>query len=342
MLPRLPPHCFLNIGSQCWKGELVACFVDDPKESWGQCAKRTFEGEVVGADYLLIRTLAAIYPNKRLPVYRLRYGNGFNTIVKVQWQEGGINCEAPLENAYVEAIVSVAPIPKSRQNLKYTEPETSVLSGLESMDSLNKGEIKCSMEWRLLDTDESPLRATAEKCKFITVVEAEDGEGVDEDCKIEQITQEEVNNLLTGMRCVNFPNAAVSEESKAKVENPLKRKSRVEAGPVEVDVSEVNDEKPAAKPAVASKRVKSNKKSQVGDPNKPKKPLTAYNLFGKDRREDIEKSNPGKNHNEINKLVGAAWKALADDEKKQYDVGAAAEQAEYKEAMKRYNNSKSD
>jgi len=325
----------------------LSCFVDGRTETWGECSKRIVEREVTGVPGLLLRLLAAISPKKRLSVYRLRYGNGFNTIINVRWQEGGINSEAPLENSYVETIVSVVPIPKFRQNLKYTEPDVSVLSGLESMDSLNKGAINCSLEWRLLAIDESPLRATAEKCHVIDIAEGGDI-GVDDGCTIEQTTLEEVNNLLARIRCVNFPNATVSDEDerKEKVENPLKRKSRVEAGPVEVDVSgqrtEANNEKPAAKPAVAIKRVKSNKKGKVRDPNRPKAPLTAFNLFAKSRREKIKTSNPDKNFNEISALVGKAWKALADDERKQFFDDAAAERAEYKEAMTRYNGSKSD
>ena len=307
---------------------------------------------MTGVAGLLLRSLVALSPRKRASVYRLRYGDGYSTIVRVQWHEGGINSDAPLDNAYVEAIVSVVPIPKDRQEVMPAdiEPHKSVLSCLESIDGLRSQ--RCSLEWRLLAADESPLRATAEKCNFVNVVEAEYGYGWIDKCTIEQASREEVSNLLTGMRCVNFPNATVSDddESRAKVvRNPRKRKSREESGQIEADVSgqetEANNENPAApaKPAVANARATSNTKSKKGrakDPNKPKAPLTPFNLFAKDRREGIKKSNPDKNGNEISTLVGEAWKALADDERRPYLDDAAVKRAEYKEAMARYNDSK--
>ena len=143
-----PPHSFLSIsaGSGCWKGErLLSCFVDDPTERWGQCAKRILELEVTGVAGLLLRSLVALSPRKRASVYRLRYGDGYSTIVRVQWHEGGINSEAPLDNAYVEAIVSVVPIPKDRQEVMPAdiEPHKSVLSCLESIDGLRSQ--RCSL-----------------------------------------------------------------------------------------------------------------------------------------------------------------------------------------------------
>ena len=338
-------HCFLVIDadSDCWGGERVSCFVDGRNESWGACTKRIFEREVAGTDFLLLRTLVDIYPEKRLSIYRLRYGNGFNTIIHVEWQEeGGINSEAPLENAYVEVIVSVVPVADPPVHDRYLDPELSALSGLESAGLLNKkGSVKCLLVSRLLVPDESPLTATAEGCNFINVAEAEGIPGFIDGCTIKPATLEEVNNLLTGMLVVNFPNMKLSDydDSKVQVEIPPKRTSKVEAGPVEVDVSGqgTGANKPAAKPAVASKRAKSNEKSQAKDQNKPKAPLTAFNLFAKDRRQDIKKSNPDKKPNEISVLVGEAWKALPDDERKQYLDVASEKRAEYKEALARYD-----
>jgi len=98
------------------------------------------------------------------------------------------------------------------------------------------------------------------------------------------------------------------------------------------DKKEESDEQ-KSKPK-SRKRLKKNE-----DPNKPRAPLTAFNLFAKDRREAIKKGNPGKSAAEISSLVGKAWKALPDGQRKPYVDDAARKRAEYTDAIARYTAS---
>ena len=449
MEPPVVGHCFLSISCGSWKKRTTSCFVDDRAETWGECLKRIIEREVTGAD-LLLRSLVDIYPDSRPSVYRLRYGNGCSTIVKVQWQEGGINSRAPLENAFVETVVSVRP-----QNHAQVDPDKSVIGSFDAQRKRGPSTKKCTLEFRLLAIDESPLRATAEKCHIIDVAG-----GFGDGWTISETSSEEVSSLLdAGMRCLNFRDEAVTDDgeaekptaaasSSAKDKNSRKRKS--EAGPIEADVPEVvqaenENEKPAAKPGSANKhsskqhdlkpqpkkpkpeeerkrkaaapadekegrkaagglpkgwtfigpntggmgntryfspledyeftsrpevkrflevlketggdeveaakrlkrhgtRKKGGDKKETSSEQKskpisgktqtPRAPLTAFNLFSKDRREGIKKANPGKSAAEISSLVGKAWKALPDGQRKPYVDDAAEKRAEHKELGK--------
>lgn len=85
------------------------------------------------------------------------------------------------------------------------------------------------------------------------------------------------------------------------------------------------------------------------DPDKPKRPLNAYNIFFRHKRAALLNALPvraaGKPRNSHGKLgfedmaktIGAAWKALTDEERKEFDDMAAAEKQAYKEAMAVYN-----
>ncbi|EJK51742.1 hypothetical protein THAOC_29063 [Thalassiosira oceanica] len=157
-------------------GDALSCFVDDRAETWGECSKRIIEREATGAAGLLLRSLAAIYPTKRLSVYRLRYGNGCSTIVKVQWQEGGVSLRPRV-------------IRRTEKNESSTQNAT--------------------LEFRLLAIDESPLRATADKCHIIDIADE-----FDNGCTIKETSSEDVSSLLdAGLGCVNFRDDAVADDN---------------------------------------------------------------------------------------------------------------------------------
>ena len=69
------------------------------------------------------------------------------------------------------------------------------------------------------------------------------------------------------------------------------------------------------------------------DPNKPKRPLSAYFLWMQENRETLKKE--GMSVTEVAKAGGAAWKALTD--KSEWEKKAAAAKAKYEKDMAAYN-----
>ncbi len=54
------------------------------------------------------------------------------------------------------------------------------------------------------------------------------------------------------------------------------------------------------------------------DPNKPKRPLSAYLYFCKEKRDKIKTKHPEWKLGEISKELGQAWKNLSEKEKNKY------------------------
>lgn len=94
-------------------------------------------------------------------------------------------------------------------------------------------------------------------------------------------------------------------------------------------LQDYKDDKGKLQPAV--------KRVRVADPGAPKKPLSAYFLFGKDVRTSIQNENPELKMTQISKEIGARWSALADKAKKKYEKAAAAAKKEYETAMESYS-----
>jgi len=96
---------------------------------------------------------------------------------------------------------------------------------------------------------------------------------------------------------------------------------------------------------VAVEPVKKSRKKWKKPKDKPKRPLSAYNLFFRDEREKLLTAQGSKNGKPKNvgfaalaKHIGGKWKELDDEFKKRYTVPAEIEQVRYKvelEAWKR-------
>jgi len=71
------------------------------------------------------------------------------------------------------------------------------------------------------------------------------------------------------------------------------------------------------------------------DPEKPKKPPTAYLLFAA----EVRSQNPSLKMTEQSKLAGKRWKAMIAGEKEPYERRAAPDVERYKEQMKAYKDS---
>ncbi|XP_068647008.1 high mobility group B protein 7-like isoform X1 [Aristolochia californica] len=110
-------------------------------------------------------------------------------------------------------------------------------------------------------------------------------------------------------------------------------KMNLEAQVVE-KVTEV--EKPPAeskKKSASSEPKKGNKEKKVKEPNKPKRPPTAFFIFLDDFRKQYKVANPdSKNVSAVAKEGGVKWKSMSEEEKKPYLDKAAELKAEYVKA----------
>ena len=86
--------------------------------------------------------------------------------------------------------------------------------------------------------------------------------------------------------------------------------------------------KPAAKKAKTPKAKK--------DPNAPKKPLSAYIIFTKERRSAVVAENPGLSLTEVTKELGARWKAIGAEEKSVFEAKAKEDKERYAVEMEAY------
>ena len=81
-----------------------------------------------------------------------------------------------------------------------------------------------------------------------------------------------------------------------------------------------------------------NNKKKDKDPNKPKKPLSAYMFFASNYRNEVKKANPEATLGEISKMLGGIWQELESDDKLPFEKQAENAKVEYKQQMENYNN----
>ena len=89
---------------------------------------------------------------------------------------------------------------------------------------------------------------------------------------------------------------------------------------------DADDEKPA-------------KKKAKRDPNAPKRPPSAYLLYGKTERTRIIAENPEATFGDIAKLVAAEWAKLTEEDRKPYNDDAAHAHAKYTDEVQAYASS---
>ena len=78
-------------------------------------------------------------------------------------------------------------------------------------------------------------------------------------------------------------------------------------------------------------------KSKAGkDPNKPKRGLTAFMWYSKERRGPIKEAEPKLAFGEIAKKIGLEWGSLNDKKKVKFEKLAVKDKARYEEEMKGY------
>ncbi|CAN0924264.1 High mobility group B protein 3 [Linum grandiflorum] len=92
-----------------------------------------------------------------------------------------------------------------------------------------------------------------------------------------------------------------------------------------------------SKLSVAKKPTKVSGKA-AKDPNKPKRPPSAFFVFMEDFRVQFKKEHPkNKSVAAVGKAAGEKWKSLTEAEKQPYIATAEKRKVEYEKKMKAYN-----
>ncbi|XP_050376155.1 HMG1/2-like protein [Argentina anserina] len=101
-----------------------------------------------------------------------------------------------------------------------------------------------------------------------------------------------------------------------------------------------NPKKADTKLAVNKKPAKVTRASKKAakDPNKPKRPASAFFVFMEEFRKQFNKENPNnKAVSAVGKAAGAKWKSMSDAEKAPYVAKSDKRKVEYEKLMKAYN-----
>ncbi|GAB1609898.1 hypothetical protein Ahia01_001275700 [Argonauta hians] len=91
---------------------------------------------------------------------------------------------------------------------------------------------------------------------------------------------------------------------------------------------------------VQPKSDKLKKKKKNVDPNRPKRPLSAYFLWLNENREKIKTDNPGISITDLSKKAGDLWRNLTD--KSKWEKIQEESKENYLKAMKEYNKNASE
>ncbi|KAK7256899.1 hypothetical protein RIF29_30465 [Crotalaria pallida] len=102
-----------------------------------------------------------------------------------------------------------------------------------------------------------------------------------------------------------------------------------------VDDRKVGKRKAASKP---EKNTAQKSKKAKKDPNKPKRPPSAFFVFLEEFRKTFKEENPNvKAVSAVGKAGGEKWKSLTKAEKAPYEAKAAKRKAEYEKLINAYN-----
>ena len=83
--------------------------------------------------------------------------------------------------------------------------------------------------------------------------------------------------------------------------------------------------------------VKKEKVKKGKDPNKPKRPQSAYNLFYQDKAQIYKEQNPHVPQKDIMSIIGPTWKDCVGEEKAAYERKALALKQEFELKLAQYN-----
>ncbi|KAL3899117.1 MAG: hypothetical protein SGCHY_002277 [Lobulomycetales sp.] len=165
----------------------------------------------------------------------------------------------------------------------------------------------------------------------------DEGSSVDEDFMAEKKDDSDVSSTAS---------SDVSDEDKGDRSDISDIKEVGDAasgsGENEDDDDIVMDDMPAPKPKKSSSSSKKKGGEEEGggkakkvkkDPNAPKRGLSAYMFFVKEKRADVSASNASMSFGEVGKELGRLWKEVSAEDKEKYDNMAAADKERYKREM---------
>ncbi|KAK9270187.1 hypothetical protein L1049_025763 [Liquidambar formosana] len=90
--------------------------------------------------------------------------------------------------------------------------------------------------------------------------------------------------------------------------------------------------------AKAGKKPTKKEKAAAKDPNKPKRPASAFFVFMEEFRKQYKEKHPNnKSVSVVGKAGGDKWKSLTEEEKAPYVAKAEKRKSEYEKNMKAYN-----
>ena len=105
-----------------------------------------------------------------------------------------------------------------------------------------------------------------------------------------------------------------------------------------VEASKVGKRKAALKASKSSNKRAKNVKPAKKDPNKPKRPPSAFFVFLEEFRKVYKQEHPNvKAVSAVGKAGGEKWKSLTDSEKAPYEAKAAKRKQDYEKLMTAYN-----
>ena len=126
--------------------------------------------------------------------------------------------------------------------------------------------------------------------------------------------------------------ATSSSETNAKVDSPTVPVPVVEVSKT-IKTKKPSDEVPT-KASEGSKKTKKPKK--VVDPNAPKKPLSAYNLYMADNQNDVKVQHPELSSKDVMAFLGKSWSELEEGKKGSYNARATRLKDEYLVQLRQY------
>jgi len=105
--------------------------------------------------------------------------------------------------------------------------------------------------------------------------------------------------------------------------------------------SDENSDNDSSNKKKGGKNTKPKRKTKKPtDPNGPKKSQTSFFHFSKESRPKLQQQYPEHKSTELAKLIGEAWQALSEEEKKAYQEKAKQDKIRYDEEMNKYKETK--
>jgi len=147
--------------------------------------------------------------------------------------------------------------------------------------------------------------------------------------------ESEDEDFVAGETPDTSPSSSSESEEEEGADRKKKKKKKVLK---ETEIGKQKERRSSPKPRkeAGGKKTKAQRKAER-DPNKPKKPPTAYFLWLGVNRANIKDKNPGITVTEIAKKAGEMWRSLDSDEKQEYESKANKMKEEYNTAIVEYN-----